>query len=261
MSPVQKAIIRKDIREVCSVVQLWLPMLIVPFIFAFCLPLILLLSTQFADGGLENFRELLADLPPEVAAVNERQRIFYFGVKQIFPALFLLIPMMAASILGASSLVGEKEKQTMETLLYTPIAVRELFFAKLIGTFLPAYAVTLLAFLLFSSVCILGQFLAFGSVLFPLSQWLLLVFWLCPAVSGFGLGLTVIISAKARTFQEAQQLTGLVVLPFVLAVIGQFAGVVSLGPQVVTIAGAALYLLAYLFIRYSAKNFTPEKLI
>ena len=45
----------------------------------------------------------------------------------ILPVFFLIIPIMTASIMAASSFVGEKEKHTLETLLYCPMSVKQIF--------------------------------------------------------------------------------------------------------------------------------------
>ena len=46
---------------------------------------------------------------------------------------------MISSVVAASSFVGEKERKTLESLLYTPIDIASLFWGKLLSAFIPAY--------------------------------------------------------------------------------------------------------------------------
>ena len=48
------------------------------------------------------------------------------------PPFFLFVPIMASSVMAASSFVGEKEKHTLETLLYSPLSLRQLFQSKVL---------------------------------------------------------------------------------------------------------------------------------
>ncbi len=45
----------------------------------------------------------------------------------ILPVFFMIIPVMAASIMSASAFVGEKEKHTLETLLYCRLSVKQAY--------------------------------------------------------------------------------------------------------------------------------------
>ena len=55
----------------------------------------------------------------------------------LFAPMFLILPLMVASIIGADSIVGEKERKTLEALLYTPATDRELYLAKLLSAVVP----------------------------------------------------------------------------------------------------------------------------
>lgn len=47
----------------------------------------------------------------------------------------MIIPIMASSVMAASSFVGEKEKHTLETLLYSPLSLGRLFQSKILAGF------------------------------------------------------------------------------------------------------------------------------
>ena len=63
--------------------------------------------------------------------------------------MFLIIPLMVSSVIAADSFAGEKERKTMEALLYSPTTDQELFAAKLLSGWLAAIAVALVGFMLY----------------------------------------------------------------------------------------------------------------
>jgi ABC-type Na+ efflux pump permease subunit len=160
-----------------------------------------------------------------------------------FAPMYLILPLMVASVVAADSLAGEKERKTMEALLYTPTSDRELFIAKLLSAWLPALAVAWGGFITYSVVVNVAAWPTFGHIFFPTAMWWLLALWVAPAVAGVGLGATVLISSRVNTFQEAYQLGGLVVLPVVALMVSQGTGALYLGPFFVFLLGLGAWLL------------------
>ncbi len=74
-------------------------------------------------------------------------------------------------------------------------------------------------------------------------MWWILALWVAPAVAGLGLGITVLISARVSTYQEAYQLGGLVVLPIVGLMVGQGSGALYVGPSLVFTLGLIAWLI------------------
>ena len=58
-----------------------------------------------------------------------------------FAPFYLILPLMVASVIAADSFAGEKERKTLEALLYTPTTDGELFLAKMLSAWTPAVAV------------------------------------------------------------------------------------------------------------------------
>ena len=98
-------------------------------------------------------------------------------------------------------------------------------------------------------------------LIFPDIKWLLIILWISPAINLFSLILTVMISAKSKTFQEAQQVSGLLVLPIILILVGQMTGILILSNLIMFIAGMVLLILDYILIKRISSKFIPEKLI
>src|SRR5690606_13395110 len=137
------------------------------------------------------------------------------AVVRLLAPMLLLVPLMTASVIAADSIAGERERRTLEGLLLTPLSDRELLAAKLLGAWLPAVVIGIGGGVAYAVVADLAALGAVDGLLFPNVLWLLLVFWVGPAMAAVGLGLTVVVSARVTTVQEAFQVAGLVVLPVV----------------------------------------------
>jgi len=264
MNRSEKALIRKDFNEIVSSRQVIMPMAIVTLVLTVVIPLVMIISVNYIGANSDMIRELgplLKKLPSEYMKYNQAQLAIKAGVDFMFPVYFLIIPIMCSSLIGASSFVGEKEHKTLETLLYTPISMEQLLRAKILGVFIPSYIVTLFAFIAFGIIVNIAGFINFGGLIFPDIKWLIIILLISPAINLLSLIFTVMVSARSKTFQEAQQVSGLLVLPVILLLVGQMTGVLMLSSLVLLIAGIVLLILDYILIKKISSKFIPEKLI
>ncbi len=261
MKASQKAMIYKDIKEITGDKQVLLPMLIVPLVMMIVLPLGLMIGARFGVSGLNGMDMMIKRFSGLLHYENQSQFIVELGVNYMFPVLFLLIPVMASCIIGASSFVVEKEKKTIETLLYTPMTIKDLFISKVLGTFVPAYTVALVSAIAFGIIVNIGGWVYFGRLIFPNVKWIILILWVAPAATLLGISFMVLISAKAHTFQEAQQMSGFIVLPLIMLLLGQMTGLLMLNSLVMIILGTGLYIIDIILIRNAVEKFVPERLL
>lgn len=252
------AVVRKDAREILASWELLLPMTILPLVFAVLLPALMI---HEADAGLKGIPPALRLAAAARGFATDVERSLFLALEFLVPPLFLFIPLITASILAAASFAGEREGRTLETLLYTPLTLRELFLAKTASTLVPAMAVTVASGILLGATVDLLAWHRYGLLPFPNARWLAVLLWLSPAVSAFALGGMTLVSAKARTMKGAQQMSALVVFPFVALLLGWTSGVVMMGIAEIAGLGAALFLAAYLLLRAGAALFTAERLI
>jgi hypothetical protein len=82
-----------------------------------------------------------------------------------------------------------------------------------------------------------------------------------PAVSVAGLGATVLMSSKAKTFMEAQQISGTLVLPIVFLMIGQITGLFFLSIALMFAIGVVIWGVGIWLIWIGAKTFSRGELI
>ncbi|MFZ2957668.1 MAG: ABC transporter permease subunit [Candidatus Ozemobacteraceae bacterium] len=255
------AIVVKDLREIRRNRQVWLPMIILPLMMTTFVPAVFFIGMEQTSKPMHDLQPLLKLLPPQMAILPDIQKLFFVAVNFMFPPLFLMIPLMAGSIIGASCLVGEKERKTLETLLYTPISLQELLWGKLLAAFIPSYAVTLISFALFTLIINLGISHYAIDMVFPNIKWMILITMVSPATILFGLSGMVIISAYATTFQGAQQLSGFIVMPFLFLTVGQTSGILVLESAHLLLFAPGLLILDFLILRFCARHISYERLL
>ncbi|MEI6100958.1 MAG: ABC transporter permease subunit [Eubacteriales bacterium] len=268
------AIMKKDIRQVFSSKQTLVPMLIVPLVFSVFLPLMMILTGSTSMGSVTNganvndlstYFTMLAGNGDIIAKVQgfgspDKQFMFLF-LNYLFMPMFVLIPVMISSIIAANCVVGEKEKHTLETLLYAPVSMGRMFWGKVLAAFVPAIIITYVSVAIYGCVVNFGTQSVFGEFIFPTPNWYVFLFVLTPAFSLLATILMVFVSAKAKTFQSAQQWSVIIVLPVIGLMMAQTSGMLFLSQETLALIGA-IVLVADVFLVYKGLGrFTRQKLI
>lgn len=257
----QLALIKKDIRSITSNKQVLMVMLMVPLALAIVLPSMIALVTVLVPDSTSDFQKLLEMLPVPAGEYNQEQMILGLMLNKIMPAFFLVIPVMASSVMAASSFVGEKEKHTLETLLYSPLSLKQLFQSKILAGFSVGMMVSYISFAAMMLVLEIEMFFLTGSVIMPDLSWLIIMLFIAPAISIVAIAVTVRGSAKAQTMEEAQQRAVFLIFPILALVIGQFTGIILVNAWLLLGLGIVLAVLDVLLMRGAARKFTYEKLL
>lgn len=172
-----------------------------------------------------------------------------------------MIPIMTASIMAASSFVGEKEKHTLETLLYCPLSVKQIFQAKVLASFLFSMMVALISFAAMMIVLEMEAFFIMDRLIMPAAGWIVILCLLSPSISLITVTLIVRGSAKAQSVEESQQGEVFLIVPLILLVAGQFAGVMLLNVWILLGLGVLCALLAWVLLQKAVGRFTYEMLL
>ena len=260
MKTAMTAIIKKDFRGVTDNKHLFASLLIVPLVLTIVLPSTFLVMIHFAPDD-PDIQRLLDLLPQSMQTKGLEQGLAELVLNFMLPVFFLIIPIMSASIMAASSFVGEKEKHTLETLLYCPLSVKEIFRAKVLASFLLSMLVSLVSFAAMLTVLELESVFLMGSPLLPGGGWVIVLFLLSPAVSLIAVTLIVRNSARAQSVEESQQSAVFLIIPVILLVVGQFAGVMILNVWILLGLSIVCALLARLLLQRAVKRFTYEMLL
>ena len=141
-----RAIVVRDLRLVARAKAVMVPLIVVPVMFFVLFPALAVIGVRAGGEAIEELRPLVEILPAEITRTLgpgplERQILVYLLEYQ-FATFFLIVPLMVCSVIAADSFAGEKERRTLEALLYSPTTDRELYVAKLLGPWLAAIAVS-----------------------------------------------------------------------------------------------------------------------
>jgi ABC-2 type transport system permease protein len=255
-----RTVVRKDLTAVRRSKAITLPMLIVPVVLLVILPLVLGAVARGVDPGTALQSPLVRGLLKGVVSLPEQEQLPVLILGYLLSPLLLVLPLMVSAVLAADAFAGEKERRTLEGLLLLPIRDRDLFVAKVLSAFLPALAISWGGGIVYAVVANISAWSATGRLIIPFAQWVVMMLWIAPAVAALSLGLLVLVSSRAKTTQEANQLGGAVILPLIFVAAGQVAPILLAPVWFVVAAGAAVWLLAAVILRYSARRFTRDRL-
>jgi ABC-2 type transport system permease protein len=207
--------------------------LLLPFVVAVLIPAFtgerLSDSSDFQVASeLYRTQPAMRDLDPETA--------IQAWVFQQFLILLLLTPVAGSMSMAAYSVIGEKQARTLEPLLATPIRTFELLAAKVLGSLIPALALTLGCFGLYvAAAFVFAGPGAYRALLTAHS--LAIVFLLGPLAALAALQMAVCVSSRVNDARSAQQIGALIILPIAALLVAQVTGsFVLTGAMLVAIA-------------------------
>jgi ABC-2 type transport system permease protein len=262
-------VFKKDWLEIKRNWQVLIPIIILPILFSVVFPVILLAlsNTPTQNIGSNDINEALihnlpAGVQAQLAQFTQTQIMIYIMVLYFFAPFFLIIPIMASSVIGSDSFAGEKERKTIEALLATPLLDSELLMGKILVSFIPAILITFVSFSVYAAIVDVITFGLFnGMLLLPNVDFLIMVLGVAPVLALCSIGLTVIISAKVKGFKEAQQISVVLLLPVLGLVFAQISGLLLLGPLVLAALIGLLALVDVAIFYFGVKMFQREEIL
>ena len=105
------------------------------------------------------------------------------------------------------------------------------------------------------------MFFVMGSPVIPAAGWLVILLLLAPSVSLIAVTLIVRGSAKAQSVEESQQGAAFLIIPVILLVAGQFAGIMLLNVWILLGLSAVCMLLAWVLLQKAVGRFNYETLL
>ncbi len=263
-------IANKDLYEARQNRSVWLPIMIVPLIFILVLPLVMIIlaSNPQTMQSLTNDPDtanMLAMLPPFMTQVTQGLNlpqipvVLFLGY--FFAPFFLILPIMFSTVIASESFAGERERKTIEALLYTPTTDTELFLGKVLASFIPAVLITWVSFIGYIIVLDGAAYPLMGRLWFPLTNWYPLIFWVSPALSLLGISATVLISSKLQTFMGAYQTSASLVVLVIALLVGQITGVLYLSAVVSLLLGLGIWIVDVGLSWLAIRTFNRTKLL
>lgn len=225
------------------------------------LPIIMLATTQ--------------NLTPEEMATSASTPDEFFGdmciglnetdctqvyLLNLFTLMFMILPVMVPVTIAAYSIVGEKTTRSLEPLLATPITTMELIIGKAAAAVLPAIAVTWLSFGIYMGITrFMTNAVVFARIIDPM--WLLAVFLVGPLLAVLAVCAAMMISSRVSDPRTAEQLSGAVVLPVILVMMGQSFGLFLLSQELILVTAVVLVFLDAILIYLTIKMFQRETIL
>ncbi len=258
-------VFQKDWAEVRQSKQLLIPIIALPLVIEVILPTMSIqvpalfggMSLASQGGGLP--------LPPQFSSLastmTSQQAFVYLMSTVIFAPFMLLVPLLVSSIISSDSFAGEKERKTIEGLLATPLSDTELLVGKILGALIPALAATWISGMIYMIVTDALDYPLFGYLILPNLFWIIILFGLAPTFALAAIGLSVIISSRVNGTREAQQLTGILVIPIIILMLGEISGVLTLGLAGLIGILFSVVALDYIVLRLGLRLFNRERII
>lgn len=203
---------------------------------------------------------------PDTAQENikgdtEPVRASYAMAVYLLAPIAIVVPLTISTAVGATAVVGEREKGTGEFLAHTPASERDIYVGKLIASLIPGYVATIVGFSIYSLVVnvIVGP--GVGGWFFPTADWFILIVWVVPPFIAVALSIIVAISARVKTAAAAQQASQLVTLPVILSAYGVATGLLFNSSVAAIVIGALAWVAALVGLTRGARSVTRENLL
>jgi ABC-2 type transport system permease protein len=176
-------------------------------------------------------------------------------------ALFLVMPLFIPVLISAQSVAGEKERRTIEPLLASPLTAGEIVLAKSLAAVLPAMFITGIAFLVFAALVDVLAWPVVGHLLVPNVPWAFGLLVLAPLLSFLGNTITVLVSSRVHDSRLAQQISALIVIPFMAMATVQFTGILMLNPIFYVALGGAVGVVDVVLFGVAVRLFDRQRIL
>jgi ABC-2 type transport system permease protein len=261
---------RTDLRQLVQSRDFWLPMLILGGFFFLVVPAFLL-GTITRLGSVDAVQQVsqALDLLPQSAQdavpaeADPAAQVGYVLAVYLFAPIAVVVPLTISTAVGASTIVGERERGTGEFLAHSPADVREIYLGKLLASLVPGYVTTLIGFGAYALMVNLLVGPEVGGWFFPTSSWWLMILWVLPPFLAIALSLVLRLSAKVKSTAAAQQASGLVTFPLILIAYGQSTGALigSGTPWIAFVIGSVAWVLAAVLLLRGFRSLTRGRLL
>jgi len=143
---------------------------------------------------------------------------FLPSLSAMLSPLLGMMAIMPAALISANALVGEREQNTLEPLLNTPLTDRELLLGKLLSSAIPSLALLIGSIVIteIATIFILIAAGAPGIVLVPGLPGLFLLLTAGPLMIIAIVSVMIIISGKVKRVYEAYQTSGATIIIFMI---------------------------------------------
>lgn len=232
-----RTIIDKEWAEVFKNRMVLLTIILLPVLFTI-LPLVMLGATRSSGSAAGT------DMPAQFAAVCSRGmsmtdciQVFVLNEFMLF---YMIMPIIIPITIAAYSIVGEKTTRSLEPLLATPITTQELLIGKGLAAVIPGVLATWVCFAVFllAAPLVGASQAVMAYVVGPV--WLLAVLLMGPLMAVLAVFFAIIVSSRVSDPRVAEQISAVLIVPFMMVLFGQLLGYITLNTTTMLIAIAVM---------------------
>jgi ABC-2 type transport system permease protein len=192
------------------------------------LPVLAITFFSYAVQGVINSTSIADGVTSQAGAISGNSTADILGsIVIICLSFFLPVPMVLPMTIASYSVVGEKEKKSLEPLLVTPVKTSELLLGKALSAVVPT---VVLCWFSFTALVLIIQLILNNDVLkvIDLALWTLTIYTWTPLMAFVTALIGIILSSRAKDARAAQQTGSLMVLPVLLVVLGLAFGFIKI---------------------------------
>ncbi len=261
-----KALIIKDIRDYTKSKYVLISIIVLPLFFSLLMafsgvyPLLFIEESEDIDDLNSQFIDnAFGSIVPRWHQYSDKQKILVF-TSYMMLVFLVLIPMIVPSVIASETLVGEKERKTMESLLASPLTEKEIVTGKILSSFIPAVLCNIVA--LGSYIIIIDLMLYFelgNHLLFPDLLSIYMLFILGPLTAIIVVELMIILSTKVNTVRDSYQFGSLISLPLMVLIFSQLFMYMLSSWMAIIVGTVILLITALVFFKLAENVFDREK--
>lgn len=178
----------------------------------------------------------------------------------LYALMFLILPIAIPTTIAAYSIVGEKQTRSLEPLLATPITTPELLSAKMLAAAIPAILATWIGYIAY----VIGMSFFIESeivvrLLDPL--WIVAIFVVGPLLTLLAVCAAMMVSSRVTEPRVAEQLSALVILPIILVIVAQSAGLILIDRQLILLIGLVVFIIDIVLVYLTIRLFERENIL
>jgi ABC-2 type transport system permease protein len=255
-----RTIIQKEWAEMFKNRLVLYTVTLLPLLFT-ALPIIILSTI---GGAASTATNSTSDVPAQIAGACKNMTssdCLQVYIINEFLLLYLILPVMIPVTIAAYSIVGEKATHSLEPLLATPITTEELLLGKGLAAVIPGVLATIGAFGIFllllpvtGASAVVRQY-----ILSPV--WLLAVLLVGPLMSVASVNFAMFVSSRTTDPRIAEQISSILILPVIVVLFTQIAGVITINVPSVLIAALVLALADVALVMAGARLFQRENIL
>jgi ABC-type Na+ efflux pump permease subunit len=182
-------------------------------------------------------------------------------VVNAFSFLFITGAVTLPTAIASYSLVGEKVQKSIEPLLATPTTEGEILLGKSIAAFLPPIAAIYMGAVIFMALIDSLTYSTLGYFYFPNWNMAVIMLLLAPLSSLLSIEFDILIASRVNDVRAAQQLGGIIALPFAGIYVLAEASILSLEISNLFMISASLVTIDVILFYISKAVFRREKIL